>query len=304
MGGNTDGETVLVEFGGQTAQVPKGGYYDRYRMNPNLDEVAQDPAVGTDLSFFQKFPKQLVNTRVGEIYAPNFYYRTNSVQLVFLAPLHRLQSALPAPLKPLAVLPGYGLVVLTFYSYLVCDNDPYNEVSVAIAVGRPGDNSCGLRQLLASSWNRTFYGHVLSLPVDTEIAMIRGVEAYQFPKWLANINFDVGHDRITATIQSCDGDHDLKLSAPLPDLKSTPSQSSIITNNAINKIDGTWSQVTVSTNPVLSAQCWFPRNVELSKEGGQLSQLLDGLGMSTLIRMDVLKDAQMVLNVATPLEKL
>ena len=28
-----------VEFGGQTVEVPKGGYHDRYRSNPNLDEA-------------------------------------------------------------------------------------------------------------------------------------------------------------------------------------------------------------------------------------------------------------------------
>lgn len=33
--------TVQVEFGGQQVNVLKGGYYDRYRMNPNLDEVAR-----------------------------------------------------------------------------------------------------------------------------------------------------------------------------------------------------------------------------------------------------------------------
>lgn len=35
-----------VEFGGQQVEVPAGGYYDRYRMNPDLDEVAHDPAAG------------------------------------------------------------------------------------------------------------------------------------------------------------------------------------------------------------------------------------------------------------------
>ena len=33
-------ELTEVEFGGQAVEVPKGGYYDRYRSNPNLDEVA------------------------------------------------------------------------------------------------------------------------------------------------------------------------------------------------------------------------------------------------------------------------
>jgi hypothetical protein len=42
--------TTQIEFGEQKVDVPKGGYYDRYRMNPNLDEVARDPAVGKRIS--------------------------------------------------------------------------------------------------------------------------------------------------------------------------------------------------------------------------------------------------------------
>lgn len=294
--------TIQVEFGGQKVDVPKGGYYDRYRMNPDLEEVAQDPAVGPDIDFFRKIPKKLVDSRVGQIYAPNFYYRTSSVQLVFLAPLHRLKSKLPSPLEPITALPGYGLVALTFYSYHVCDNDPYNEVSIAIIVRQPGNVSYSTTQLLSSIWNRTFYGYVLALPVDTEIARVRGVYAYQFPKWLANINFEIDDHIITADITAKDGTPDLMLDIPLPALRTIPSESSIGINNAINKIDGKWFQVKVQANPLLGAQCLLPRNVNLSRSEGPLSELLNELGVSTILRMDVLKDAQMVLNMPTPLD--
>ncbi|KAB8262142.1 hypothetical protein BDV32DRAFT_136839 [Aspergillus pseudonomiae] len=301
-GSRCKGPTTQVEFGEQKVDVPKGGYYDRYRMNPNLDEVARDPAVGPDIDFFRNTPKKLVDSRVGRIYAPNFYYRTSSIQLVFLAPLDRLQSKLPSPLEPITALPGYGLVALTFYSYLVCDNDPYNEVSIAIIVRQPGQNSYSTTQLLSSVWNRTFYGHVLALPVDTEIARVRGVYGYQFPKWLANINVEMDDHNIKAELTATDGTPDLTLDVPLPALRTIPSQSSIGTNIAINKIDGKWYEVAVQTNPLLGAQRLLPGNVTLSRSEGPLSKLLNELGVSTIVRMDVLKDAQMVLNMPTPLE--
>ncbi|BAE64476.1 hypothetical protein AFCA_002380 [Aspergillus flavus] len=296
------GPTTQVKFGEQKVDVPKGGYYDRYRMNPNLDEVARDPAVGPDIDFFRKIPKKLVDSRVGQIYAPNFYYRTRSVQLILLAPLDRLQSKLPSPLEPITAFPGYGLVALTFYSYLVCDNDPYNEVSIAIVVRQPGNNSYSTTQLLSSVWNRTFYGHVLALPVDTEIARVRGVYGYQFPKWLANISMEMDDHNIKAELTATDGTPDLTLDVPLPALTTIPSESSITTNNAINKIDGKWYQVTVQTNPLLAAQSILPGNVTLNRSEGPLSKLLNELGVSTILRMDTIKDAQMVLNMPTPLK--
>ncbi|KAL2785765.1 hypothetical protein BJX66DRAFT_347288 [Aspergillus keveii] len=299
-----NGATTQVEFGGQKVEVPKDGYYDRYRMNPNLDEVASDPAVGPDIDFFRKIPKKLVDSRVGQVYAPNFYYRTSSVQLVFLAPLDHLKPKLPSPLEPITALPGYGLVALTFYSYRVCDNDPYNEVSIAIIVRQPGKDSYSTTQLLSSIWKRTFYGYVLALPVNTEIARVRGVYGYKLPKWLANINLEMDDDRnIKADTTETNGTPDLKLEVPLTALKTIPSQSAIATNNAINKIDGKWYQVAVQTNPLVAAQCLFPRNVKLCRsDDGPLSKLLNELGVGTILRMDVLKDAQMVLNMPSPLE--
>ncbi|MBZ6433378.1 MAG: acetoacetate decarboxylase family protein [Acinetobacter pittii] len=282
--------------------MPKGGYYDRYRMNPNLDEVARDPAVGPDIDFFRKVPKRLVDSRVDQVYAPNFYYRSRSVQLLYLAPLDRLRSKLPSPLEPITALPGHGLVALTFYSYLVCDNDPYNEVSIAIIVRQPGKESYSMTQLLSSIWNRTFYGYVLALPVDTEIARVRGVYGYQLPKWLAKINLEMESRNIKADITATDGTPDLTLEVPLPALETISSQSSIVTNNAINKIDGKWCQVAVQANPLLAARCLFPRNVTLSRSEGPLSKLLNELGVSTILRMDVLKDVQMILSMPAPLQ--
>lgn len=271
-------------------------------MNPNLDEVARDPAVGTNIDFFRKIPKRLVDSRVGQIYAPNFYYRTKSVQLVLLAPLDILKSKLPAPLEPITAFPGYGLVALTFYSYLVCDNDPYNEVSIAVIVREPGKSSYSTTQLLSSIWNRTFYGYVLALPVDTEIARVRGVYGYQLPKWRTSITLEMDEYNIKGAVTAADGKPDLTLDVPLPPLKTIPSQSSIGTNNAINKIDGQWHQVTVQTNPLLGSQRLLPGDVKLTRGQGPLSDLLNELGVSTILRMDVLKDAQMILNMPIPLK--
>jgi hypothetical protein len=205
-------------------------------------------------------------------------------------------------LEPITALPGYGLVALTFYSYLVCDNDPYNEVSIAVIVRQPGKGSYSTTQLLSSLWNRTFYGYVLALPVDTEIARVRGVYGYQLPKWLAVINLEMDEYNIKADITATDGEHDLTLNAPLPAPKTIPSQSWIVNNNAINKIDEKWYQVTVQTNPLLGAQRLFPRNVTISRGKGPLSELLNELCASTILRMDVLKDAQMILHMPTPLK--
>ncbi|KUZ78452.1 acetoacetate decarboxylase family protein [Burkholderia ubonensis] len=294
-----DRRFTQVEFGPHKVDVPEGGYYDRFRMNPNLDEVARDPAAG-NIDFFRRIPKRLVASQVGRTWAPNFYYRSSNVQLLFLAPLERLRAMLPAPLEPLRALPGYGLVALTFFSYAVCDNDPYDEVSVAVVIRRPGARGSHALELIDSVRRRNFFAHVLALPVTTEIARVRGVHGYQLPKWLADIDVNIGADA-SARIAGPGGRPDLSLSAPLPALNNAASQSRMGTTTMINLVDGEWHQTSVQTNTLSFAQRLLPRDVKLVRHGGPLSQLLDGLGASTIVRLDVVKDAQLVLNLPTPL---
>lgn len=292
-----------VEFGGHKVMVPKGGYYDRFRSNPNLDEVAKDPAAG-NIDFFRRIPKVMVPSRIGPTWAPNFYYRTSNVQTLMLAPLKKLRAMLPAQLEPLHALPGYGLVALTFFSYAVCDNDPYNEVSVAVVIRRPGARGLHVLELLDSMRRQSFFAHVLALPVDTEIARVRGVYGYQLPKWLANIKVELSSSNVAVSIAATDGTPDVNLTAPLPVLRRLPSQSRLSTNTSIGLVDGEWRQTQFVTNPLEFAQIAFPRDVKLSRAGGPISQLLDGLDVGTIVRLDVVKDAQMVLYLPRPLQEL
>lgn len=291
-----------VEFGSHSVEVIDGGYYDRYRMNPDLDEVAKDPVVG-NIDYFRRIPKQMVTSRVGPTWAPNFYYRTCSIQLLFLAPIDRLRATLPAPLEPLRALPGLGLVALTFFSYSVCDNDPYDEVSVAIVIRRPGAKGSHALELLDSMRRRNFVAHVLALPVSTEIARVRGVHGYQLPKWRTDIEVKIGSE-VTASIQGPNGKADLILQAPLPALEIAIPQSRLGTTTMVHQVDGRWHQTRVQSNTLAYAQKLLPPNVRLSRNGGPLSQLLDGLGASRLLRLDVVKDAQIALHLPTLLEGL
>lgn len=296
-------ELTEVDFGGHKVMVPKGGYYDRFRSNPDLDEVAKDPVAG-NIDFFRRIPKVMVPSRIGPTWAPNFYYRTRNVQALMLAPVKKLRAMLPGQLEPLRALPGYGLVALTFFSYSVCDNDPYNEVSVAVVIRRPGARGPHALELLSSMQRQSFFAHVLALPVDAEIARVRGVHGYQLPKWLTGIGLDISSNGVAATIAATDGKPDVTLTAPLPALRRIPSQSRLSTNTSIGLVDGEWRQTQFVTNPIEFAQTLFPRDVVLSRSGGPISQLLDGLGVGTIVRFDVVKDAQMVLHLPRPLQAL
>lgn len=286
-----------VEFGQQKVKVPKGGYYDRFRMNPDLDEVAQDPAAG-NIDFFRKIPKKLVESRVGPVWAPNFYYRSSNIQLLMLAPIKQIKAKLPAALTPLQPFPRYGLVAVTFFTYSVCDNDPYNEVSIAIVVRKPNARGPHIAELMKSMRQRHFYAHVLALPVDTEIARVRGVYGYQLPKWLTKIDVNISSKEVQANIADLNGKLDLSLKTRVPNLKHVDSETHINKATMLHVVDGTWHQTEVQSNILSFAQKLFPKNIQLEKNEGPLTNLLNELGASKILRLDIVEDAQVVLNLS------
>jgi len=284
-----------VEFGQQKVKVPKGGYYDRFRMNPDLDKVAQDPTAG-NIDFFRHIPKKIVESRVGPVWAPNFYYRSANIQLLMLAPIKQIKAQLPAALTPLQPFPGYGLVAVTFFTYSVCDNDPYNEVSIAIVVRKPNARGPHIAELMKSMRQRHFYAHVLALPVDTEIARVRGVYCYQLPKWLTKIDVDINSKEVQANIFDLNGKLDLSLKTAVPTLKHVDSETHINKATMLHVVDGKWHQTDVQSNILSFAQKLLPKKVQLMKNEGPLTNLLNELGTSKILRLDVIEDAQVVLN--------
>ena len=183
-----DGKTNL---GGREVSVVAGGLYDRYESNPPLSVIAAE-APDIDLSWFRELKKTKVDMGF-ESYSPNFYYKNNRVTAVFTADIDRLRELMPAEVleqvQPLQVWPGRGLVAFTAYAYEYCDNDRYNEIALSIVTNTPGNSNLGPVTLVGQAMSKDFWGYVLKLPVNTELAEVRGVVGYNLPKWLTEINY-------------------------------------------------------------------------------------------------------------------
>ncbi|MCJ1886433.1 acetoacetate decarboxylase (ADC) [Pseudomonas sp. LA21] len=186
----TKSESTLIDIAAHEVPVVKGGLYDRYRSNPPLSVIASE-APDIDLSWFKGLTKTKVDIGF-ESYSPNFYYRNSRVTAVFTADIEKLRELMPAKVleqvQPLQIWPGRGLVAFTAYSYHYCDNDSYNEVALSIITNKPGNSNLGPITLIGQSISKDFWGYVLKLPVNTELARVRGVVGYNLPKWLTGIN--------------------------------------------------------------------------------------------------------------------
>ncbi|MEU9976298.1 acetoacetate decarboxylase family protein [Streptomyces sp. NPDC051014] len=296
---STQQETVKVDLGGRTVTVAKGGLYDRYRMDTDLDEVARDPRV-SGVDFFRPLPKTRVESPIGATLTPNFYYRISTARITMLARSRAIRSRLPGELAPLEVAPGLGLVSVMFFRYDVCDIDFYTEAAVGIAVKPARHGKLGLVDLVAALKNEHLDSYVLSLPVSTEIAQVRGHDGYGFPKWVTALDVDIDARRTTAHVANDHGGTDLALSAPTPGQTAHPSGSRVSALTSYTSIGDAWHSTLSQTNVLSAGTELIPRKLALRVGEGRMADDLRSLRPVRTIQFDVVTEGQLALHMPVP----
>jgi hypothetical protein len=82
--------------------------------------------------------------------------------------------------------------------YRSSDIGPYNEVSLSIAIQYGKHSRLQLLNVLEAALLHHYSTYVVELPVTTEIALFGGLDYFNFPKYLAHIDFEE-----TATQRIC-----------------------------------------------------------------------------------------------------
>lgn len=122
---------------------------------------------------------------------PLFYYDGTATTAIFPARLSALRAALPDPrFSPARLAPGVGVVGVSCFEYRDTDIGPYNELAISIILNEPyfRANLPG-RALISALRRHQFDAWVHHLPVTTEIARAAGVDYYNYPKFVASIDF-------------------------------------------------------------------------------------------------------------------
>ena len=141
---------------------------------------------------------------------PLFYYDNTSVNAIFTGSTKCIKALLPHPdMKPIELYPGRCLVAFTAFEYRKTDIGPYNELSISFPISfrhQPIPGVTAATQM--ARHNDTTY--VWQLPVTTEVARVGGVELYGYPKFLADISFELDGEHIRCELAE-DGDKILSL---------------------------------------------------------------------------------------------
>lgn len=288
-------DTVKVELGSRTVTVPKGGYYDRFRMNPDLDEVAADPRV-SNVDFFRGLSKTQVDSPIGSTYTPNFYYRMSSARLTLLARSSAIRARLPEELEPLELVPGIGLASVIFFRYDVADIDFYTEAAVGVAVRPARHGRLGALDLITDLKNDHLHSYVFSLPVNTEIAQVRGHDGYGFPKWVTDLDVDINDQTSTARVANEAGGLDVSFSAATPQQTHFRSGDRVSSLTSYTKGAKGWQSTFNQTNLLAAGSARFPRGARLELGQGRMSDDIRALKPIRTLGLDVATEAQAALH--------
>ncbi|AVI00227.1 acetoacetate decarboxylase (plasmid) [Streptomyces sp. WAC00288] len=291
-------DTVEVTLGERTVRVPAGGLFDRYRMQTDLDEVAKDPRVA-GVEFFRSQPKVEVQSRIGPTFTPNFYYAMSNARLTMIAPTRAIRGRLPRELDPLQIAPGFGLVSLMLFRYDVADIDFYTEAAVGIAVKPARHGRLGAVDLLAALKNDHLDSYVLALPVNTDIAQVRGHDGYGFPKWVTEIDVAIDGRTTFGRIANDAGGTDLELKATTPRQTMHHSGTAVSSLNSYTQFGGGWHTTFSQTNALSAGTQMFPRDLELTLGEGRLSDDIRSLRPVRNLRLDVMVSGQLALHMPT-----
>lgn len=292
-------EGIEVALGARSVTVPRGGLYDRFRMDPDLDAVETDPLV-RDVDFFRGLAKTRVDSPIGETWTPNFYYAMSSARLTMLAPSSAIRSRLPEELAPLEVVPGVGLVSVMFFRYDVCDIDFYTEAAVGAAVRPARHGGLGAFDLVTDLKNDHLHSYVFSLPVNTEVAQVRGHDGYGFPKWVTDLDVEIGDRRVDARVANDAGALDVGFSSATPAQKTHRTGDRVSSLTSYTKGDTGWQATLNQTHVLAGGSAVLPRGYQLELGEGRMSDDIRALKPMRALRLDVLTEAQAALHMPVP----
>lgn len=296
-------ESTMIDIAGHEVPVVKGGLYDRYRSNPPLSVIAAE-APDVDLSWFKGLTKTKVDIGF-ESYSPNFYYKNSRVTAVYTADIDKLRELIPAKVlekvQPLQVWPGRGLVAFTAYSYHYCDNDSYNEVALSIITNKPGRSNLGPLTLVGQSLSKDYWGYVLKLPVNTELARVRGVVGYNLPKWLTGIDVTEDAHKVTYDIvDSRTGKVDVVFQAAK--LAELSQKDELVTNSFTNTDrNGELTYGYAVSRQLSHASSSDGDSARLILGDGELSSYIKSLKLGKMLKYEYVPQFQSALYAPKPL---
>lgn len=141
---------------------------------------------------------------------------------------------------------------------------------------------------------------MLSLPVSSDIAQVRGHDGYGFPKWVTEVDVDIDADRTIARVSNDEGETDLSLSVATPTQAAHPTGEHVSSLTSYTTIDGAWHSTLSQINVLSTGTARLPRDVDFRIGHGRMAEDLRSLDPIRTLRLDVMTEGQLALHMPVP----
>jgi hypothetical protein len=247
-----------------------------------------------DTDFFAGIHQFQVPWSQGTTCNPLFYRDFTCVSVGLLTSVKRVRAQLPsARMKPLRITPWQALTSITLYEYRDSDIGPYNEIGVIFPITL--DKSA---RILIGAMGEIARGpmvYVWHLPVTTEIARDLGIEAANYPKFLADIEFR--HENSWLHCRLSEGGRDI-LTLGVRELDTKPGGHSRVYPITVQDSHILRSELVLNISQV--AQSRRSDDVRLELGDHPMADELRGLQFGRLLQMQYMPHNQAILT--PPLE--
>jgi hypothetical protein len=243
-----------------------------------------------DLQFYQQVDHLQKDFRGRAFNLPVFYYDVTAVMAGFLTPLEKVQALMPSPrMKPLRATPWNAVTIISCFEYRDSDAGPYNEVAIAFPFTL--DKSAPVLTGLLGEIKRGPLAYVYKLPVTTEIAYQFGVDFYNYPKFMANIDFTSENNWIRCRLAE-GGRHILTLSGRQLFVKDSPRWRF----HGITTRENLILRSEVIVNVRKQAISRNPDNIKLEIGDHELGNELRRLNLGRMVHYQYLPECQTILS--------
>jgi hypothetical protein len=243
-----------------------------------------------DLSFYEQVDHLPKDCRGHPLFLPVFYYDVTAIMVGFLTPLGKVQALLPSRrMKPLRATPWHAVTVICCFEYRDCDAGPYNEVGITFpfTMDRSTPVLTGLLREIAQGP----MAYVYKLPVTTELARQFGIDFYNYPKFMASIDFNREDGWIRC--QLGEGGHNiLSLSARQLPVKASPRWRF----HGITVRDNRMLRSEITVNVREQAISRNPSHVKLELGDHPLADELRNLHLGRMVHLQYLPRCQTILS--------
>ncbi len=170
---------------------------------------------GMSTDKFFRGPRVTMTTSEGRVELPIEYRDATATTAVFAVQPERARPLLhDSGLVPLLFRGRTAAVAISWFDYRDTSIGPYHELSIAVLAHHPLDAPrSALLGLLRGGG--AVGGHILHLPVTTEIACAGGRELWGYPKFVAEMPIGVSGGRMEGALVH-DGQRVLSMQIPVP----------------------------------------------------------------------------------------